>query len=152
MTNRVMRIVFSSCLIFLFLAIFITALYSLTKLPLVEINENSILYELKNIDYFSFFKIGLLCLFISAFIVYLVTAFCLVTSRYEDSSIERWATYLAKSLSAVSIIIPMTITLSKEQFNVATTYLSFLALFSFVMPKIKERKSNNTDSSKEDNS
>lgn len=58
-------------------------------------------------------------------------------------TLEQYTYTTAKILSSVSIIIPMTIVFNREQFNVVTTYLSFLALFSFAVPKFKN---NNVDS------
>ncbi|MBS7524886.1 hypothetical protein LGVB_00525 [Lactobacillus gasseri] len=58
--------------------------------------------------------------------------------------IEKWIVIIAKIFSSISIIIPMTLTFSKEQFNVATTFVSFIALFSFAVPKTFQSKSSNT--------
>ncbi|HFM5934180.1 TPA: hypothetical protein ACG8BR_002746, partial [Enterococcus faecium] len=71
------------------------------------------------------------------------TTFCLMVLNLKMFIIEKWIVIIAKIFSSISIIIPMTLTFSKEQFNVATTFVSFIALFSFAVPKTFQSKSSN---------
>jgi|SRR5699024_1931163 len=98
------------------------------------IAKDSIVSDFMSIDYFQFLKVGFFCLF-----------FCLLVSSIMiglysrlfgfSKNIETIFQLCTKLSCSISIIVPLMFVLTKEQFNVVTTFVSFLALFSFVIPK-----------------
>lgn len=121
--------------IYIILFITLSFLSSIKKIPFITLNKNSILKEFNNIDYIAFLKLFSVCVLISCVIIFIVAKTCWTMLNKNQRDVENIAIFLIKITSSISIIIPMTVTFSKEQFNVAATYLSFIALFSFVLPK-----------------
>ncbi|WP_270786701.1 hypothetical protein [Enterococcus lactis] len=143
MSRKIDNIILLTTIFYLVIGATLSLLSFLSNSSLIVLNQKSILTEFAHIDYFSFFKTGLICLFISSFILYIGTTFCLMVLNLKMFIIEKWIVIITKIFSSISIIIPMTLTFSKEQFNVATTFVSFIALFSFAVPKTFQSKSSN---------
>lgn len=149
--SRINKIYLSTFLFFLgfsFLSYLLNSIGGKAYVNSPTFNKESILYELMKFNYYSFLKIGLLCLVITSFIIYIGFSFCVNFCKMNAVRLEQYTYTTAKILSSVSIIIPMTIVFNREQFNVVTTYLSFLALFSFAVPKFRN---NNADSNATNN-
>lgn len=109
-------------------------LFKLMKFLNGYILDDSILANLNSIDYFLFFKIFSVVFIISVALIIGVHAI-LVISDYEEEKSDKIFFILIKISTSASLIIPMIICLTSEQFSVATSFLAFLALFSFILPK-----------------
>ena len=136
MSRKIDNIILLTTIFYLVIGATLSLLSFLSNSSLIVLNQKSILTEFAHVNYFSFFKTGLICLFLSSFILYIGTTFCLMVLNLKMFIIEKWIVIIAKIFSSISIIIPMTLTFSKEQFNVATTFVSFIALFSLLFLKL----------------
>ena len=98
-----------------------------------NISESSVINDLIYIDYKLFYQI--------AFLTFMATFSLAGAVTYigmfflSELQINKILLIMMKFASITSLIVPMLFVLSKEQFNVLTTIISFLALFSFIVPK-----------------
>lgn len=98
------------------------------------VREDSVMTNLNSIDYLLFFKIFSIVFIISIALIIGVHAI-LVISDCEEEKSDKIFFILIKISTSASLIIPMIVCLTSEQFSVATSFLAFLALFSFILPK-----------------
>lgn len=109
-------------------------LFKLMKYLNGYILDDSILANLNSIDYFLFFKIFSVVFIISVALISGVHVL-LTISEYEEKRSDNILFVLIKLSTSASLVIPMIICLTSEQFSVATSFLAFIALFSFILPK-----------------
>lgn len=104
-------------------------------LELIEFHapDNSIYHDLSGIDFLNFYRISFLCLVI--FISSIGIATLILRFFIKETLLVSLLTIMFKVSMLGSLLTPMIFTLSKEQFNVVTAVISFIALFSFVFPQ-----------------
>lgn len=105
----------------------------------LNISENSLINDLSQIDYLNFYRIGFISLL--TFSAILSVANIILTFTVSETMSAKILIPLFKTSLVLSIVVPMLFVLTKEQFNVITTLISFLALFSFIVPKKFFKKS-----------
>lgn len=144
--NRLLKFFIISLLIFITLGFLLNSLHFFAvfiELVATEHSSESIINDILVIDFKLFYKIGFLTLF-STFGLASVANITMMTFLSEDTT-AKILFILFKFSLVLSVVIPMLFVLTKEQFNVVTTIVSFLALFSFMIPKnilnkLKENK------------
>ncbi|MEQ7221431.1 hypothetical protein ABQD56_09765 [Vagococcus fluvialis] len=117
----------------------INLIFEFLKILNITSSEDSLINDLTKINYVDFYRIGFVCLLVFSAILSIVNMVLMFTIS-ESASFEILVPLLKISL-ALSIVIPMVFVLTKEQFNVITSLVSFLALFSFLVPKKFFKKS-----------
>lgn len=155
LSSKIHKLFFTIISLSIFLLLLIAALRLITsyfKVLPEEVNPESIYTDLMSIDYQRLLLLLITTLLVSfalnsIFYWVLVAVFDLD----ESKTLDFFRPFL-KGSAAISVILPLTIVLSKEQFNVLTAYISFIALFSFLIPddirnkykskKLKKIKSN----------
>jgi len=101
--------------------------------------ENTLLEKVLKIDILSFFSNYFLLLAISSmfFMTFFSLLFAVRTSKNKELSEAdiNISSLLVKFLIIASTVIAMLISMSETQFSVATTVISFVAIFSFMFPE-----------------
>lgn len=117
----------------------INLVFEFLKILNITSSEDSLINDLTKINYADFYRIGFVCLLVFSAILSIINMVLMFTIS-ESASFKILVPLLKISL-ALSIVIPMVFVLTKEQFNVITSLVSFLALFSFLVPKKFFKKS-----------
>ena len=122
--------------------IFITSIFCVTLiLFIIKIlaklgpsQSNNMVFELTSIDFGKFY------LAFSIASSSLIVFFSIVQEFIFKQLLSRRALIIfnifwIKFVFSLSFLIPMILVLTSEQFQIATTFLSFIAIFSFIIPK-----------------
>lgn len=123
-------------LFFVLSAIFLNLFFTLINLINIE---NTLLEEVFKIDILNFFFNYFISLLASSmiFMTFFSLLFAIRTSKNKDFSESdiNISSLFAKFLIIASTVITMLISMSETQFSVATTVISFVAIFSFMFPE-----------------
>lgn len=109
------------------LIIFFSNMFSFDK-------KATVISNLEKIDYGLFLKTGFATLLCSATIFSIISQITYFVFKLSENQLSNLILRFFKISAALSVVVPMIFTLTKEQFDVATTFISFLAIFTFVMP------------------
>ena len=122
--------------------IFITSIFCVTLIlfiikilaKLVPSQSNNMVFELTSIDFGKFY------LAFSIVSSSLIVFFSIVQEFIFKQLLSRRALIIfnifwIKFVFSLSFLIPMILVLTSEQFQIATSFLSFIAIFSFIIPK-----------------
>lgn len=143
MSSKIQKGFFTIIALLIFLPLLLSSLQitiNYFKLLPGELNPESVYNDLLSIDYQRLFLL-LTTTFTVSFSLNGIFYWMLVAvfNLDEKKTLDFFHPFIKGSV-AISIILPLTIVLSKEQFNVLTAYISFIALFSFLFPdEIKNR-------------
>ncbi|MDT2809159.1 hypothetical protein P7H43_01465 [Enterococcus asini] len=96
--------------------------------------EASVINELEKIDYGLFLRVGFATLLVSGTISSVISQIIYFVFKLSEDQLSNLVLRFFKIVAALSVVVPMIFALTKEQFEIATTFISFIAIFSFVMP------------------
>lgn len=97
-------------------------------------NNNSVISKLASIDFYSFFITLALT---SSFLIVATSSIELVLRwfNFKEKTIESFFIFSSKFSYASSLVITMLVTLTAEQFDILITTLSFIGIFTFIVPE-----------------
>lgn len=97
-------------------------------------NNNSVISKLASIDFYSFFITLALT---SSFLIVATSSIELVLRwfNFKEKTIESFFIFSSKFSYASSLVITMLVTLIAEQFDILITTLSFIGIFTFIVPE-----------------
>lgn len=109
-------------------------LFELINITFPQINPNSVLANILEIDVRKFLIVSIITS-TSLISIFALIRMLFFHSKLEKYKIEKFITNVFAVSYALSIIIPMFAVLSYDQFDIIISSLSFIAIFSFVLPK-----------------